>query len=104
MKIEKYLLPLVGNLDETIFGIIPSKCLVSGCVVPSSRSENKHLTVVLPGTADEEVLPPMVIFKKKTDQTVRTLNIPPGFIVKTQEKAWIDDDLIKIWVKDIWSQ
>ena len=25
-----------------------------------------------------------------------------GFIVKSQEKAWIDHDLMKVWFKDIW--
>ena len=30
------------------------------------------------------------------------LIIPPGFIVKTHEKAWMFDDLMKIWVEEIW--
>ena len=48
------------------------------------------------------MLPPMIIFKGKTDRTISDLNIPAGFIVKTQEKAWMDDDLMKVWVEDIW--
>ena len=40
----------------------------------------------------------MIIFKGKTDSTI--LNIPVGFIVKTQEKAWMDEELMKVWVED----
>ena len=57
------------------------------CVVGSSGSEKKHLTVVLSATADGKMLPPMIIFKVKTDQIIRNLNIPTDFAVKTQEKA-----------------
>ena len=48
------------------------------------------------------MLPPMIIFKEKTDRTISSLNIPAGFIVKTQEKVWMDDDLMKVWVEGIW--
>ena len=44
----------------------------------------------------------MIIFKGKTDRTISDLNIPAGFIVKTQEKAWMDDDVMKVWAEDIW--
>ena len=44
----------------------------------------------------------MIIFKGKTDRTISNLNIPAGLIVKTQEKAWMDNDLMKVWLKDIW--
>ena len=41
----------------------------------------------------------MTIFKGKTrDRTISDFNIPAGFIVKT----WMDDDLMKVWVEDIW--
>ena len=48
------------------------------------------------------MLPPMIIFKGKTDQTIRNLNISSNFVVKTQEKAWMDDDLMQVWVEEIW--
>ena len=44
----------------------------------------------------------MIIFKGKTDKTISDLNISAGFTVKSQEKAWIDDGLMKVWVEDIW--
>ena len=70
-------------------------------VVRSSGSEKKHLTVLLPATADGKMLPLMIIFRVKTDQTIRNLIIPPGFIVKTHEKAWMGHGLMKIWVEKI---
>ena len=44
----------------------------------------------------------MIIFKGKTDQTIRNLNISSNFVVKTQEKAWMDDDLMQVWGEEIW--
>ena len=71
-------------------------------MVHSSGSEKKHLTVVLSATGDGQMLPPMVIFKGKTEKTIRDLEIPPGFVVKTQSNAWMDDELMKVWVEEIW--
>ena len=86
--------------------MVPSKCISKKgekeCVVRSSGSGKKHLTVVLLATADGKMLPPMIIFKGKTEKTIRDLNIQPGFIVKTQKKAWMDDDLMKIWIEEMW--
>ena len=48
------------------------------------------------------MLPPMLIFKGKTDKTIKKLRIPKGFIVKTQEKSWMDEVLIEVWVEEIW--
>ena len=95
-------------MDETpaFFDMVPSKCIAAKgtkeCVVRTSGGENKHLTVVLSATGNGKMLPPMIIFKGKTDRTISDLNIPAGLIVKTQEKAWMDDDLMKVWVGDIW--
>ena len=72
------------------------------CVVRSSGSEKKHLIVVLSATADGKMLPPMIIFKGKTKQTIHNLNISSNFVVKTQEKAWMDDDLMQVWGEEIW--
>ena len=52
-------------------------------------------------TGNGKILPPMIIFKGKTDRTISDLNISAGFTVKSQEKAWMDDGLMKVWVEDI---
>ena len=48
------------------------------------------------------MLPPMLIFKGKTDKTIKKLRIPEGFIVKTQEKSWMDEGLMEVWREEIW--
>ena len=48
-------------------------------------SEKKNLLADLSITADGQMLPLIIIFKGKTEQTIRDLNINPGFIVKIQE-------------------
>lgn len=57
--------------------------------------------VVLSATANGQMLPPTIIFRGKTNQTVSNLSIPPSFTVKTQKKTWMDDDLMKVWVEEI---
>ena len=64
----------------------------------------KNVTVVLSATADGTMLPPMLIFKGKTDKTIKKLRIPEGFIIKTQEKSWMDEGLMEVWVEEIWSK
>ena len=48
------------------------------------------------------MLPPMLIFKGKTDKTITKLRISEGLIVKTQEKSWMDEGLMEVWVEGIW--
>ena len=66
------------------------------------EAKKKHVSVVLSATADGTMLPPMLIFKEKTDKTIKKLRIPKGFIVKTQEKSWMDEVLMEVWVEEIW--
>ena len=53
-------------------------------------------------TADGKMLPPMIIFKGATEKTIEKLCVPERFLIKFQEKAWIDQQLIHVWVEDIW--
>ena len=60
------------------------------CVVRSSGSEKKHLTVVLSASVDGKILPPMIIFKGKTDQSIRNLNIPLTSLSKRKRRlGWM---------------
>ena len=80
-------------MDETpaFFDMVPSKYIAAKgtkeCVVRTSGGEKKYLTVVLSATGDGKMLPPMIIFKGKTDRTINDLNISAGFIVKTKKKT-----------------
>ena len=108
MRIGKHPRLLVANMDETpaFFDMIPAKSICKTgsreCIVRTSGSEKKHVTVVLSAAADGTMLPPMLIFKGKTDKTIKKLHIPEGFIVKTQEKSWMDEGLMEVWIEEIW--
>ena len=72
MRIRKYPRSLVANMDEmpAFFEMIPAKSICKTgsreCIVRTSGSEKKHVTVLLPATVDGTMLPPMLIFKGKT--------------------------------------
>lgn len=108
MRIGKYPRSLIGNMDETpaFFDMVPAKTICKTgskeCIIRTSGCENKHVTIVLSATADGTMLPPMIIFKGKTENTIKKLRVPEGFIIKTQEKAWMDEQLMQIWTDDIW--
>ena len=108
MRIGKYPRSLVGNMDETpgFFDMVPSKSICKTgskeCIARTSGSEKKHAPIVLSATADGKMLPPMIIFKGKTTKTIEKLRVPNGFIVKTHAKAWMDEELMHVWLEDIW--
>ena len=95
-------------MDETpaFFDMVPSKSICKTgskeCIVRTSGCEKKHVTIVLSATADGKMLTPMIIFKGKTTKTIENLCAPDGFIVKTQAKAWIYEELMHVWLEDIW--
>ena len=92
MRIGKYPRSLIGNMDETyaFFDMIPAKCtcktISKECVVQISGCEKKHVTI-LSAVADSKMLPPRVIFKGTTEETIQKLRVTEGFVIKTQEKA-----------------
>ena len=90
---------LPKQLEGSIVFSAKSICKIGSreCVVRTSGSEKKHVTVVISATADGTMLPTMLIFKGKTDKTIKKLRIPEGFIVKTQEKSWMDEGLMEVW-------
>ena len=92
MRVPKYPFSPVDDMDETpaFFDTVSLNCILKKSekkfLVCSSGSGKKRLTVELSVTSDGEMLPPMNIFKGKTDQTIRKLNIPPAFIVKHKRR------------------
>ena len=44
----------------------------------------------------------MIIFKVTTEKIVQKLRVPKGFVIKTQEKVWMDDQQMHVRVEDIW--
>ena len=52
--------------------------------------------------ADGFILAPMILFRSKTNQTMKDTEAPEGFVIVTQEKAWMDESLIFIWFDQVW--
>ena len=88
----RYPAAMISNMDETpvYFDLIPNKMIdrvgTKSCIVRSTGSEKRHITVVLTVTANGCMLPPMIIFKGKR---ALKLNVPEGVVVAVQEKAWM---------------
>ena len=52
-------------------------------------------------TADGSKLPPFVIFKRKT---IPKEKFPKGIIVEANEKRWMNQEMLKIWIDKIWNK
>ena len=95
-------------MDETavFFDMVPEKSSVQkrqkSVTIWTSGSEKRHVTVVLTVAADEFILPPMIIFRGKSNQTIKDIEAPEGFVIVTQEKAWMDESLMFIWFDQVW--
>ena len=95
-------------MDETpvFFDMVPEKSLVQksqkSVTIRTSGSEKRHVTVVLTVAADGFMLPPMIIFWGKTNQTIKDIEALEGFVIVTQEKAWMNESLIFIWFDQAW--
>ena len=95
-------------MDETpvFFDMVQEKSLVQkgqkSVTIRTSASENRHVTVALTVAVDVFILPPMIIFRDKTNQTIKDVEAPEGFVIVTQEKAWMDESLMFIWFDQVW--
>ena len=96
---------LILNMDEVpvVFDTVPSK-------IPSKRGEKdismkttggekKRYTAVLAVSASGEFLPTMTIFKGKRDP--KDVQIPQGWVVCSNDKAWMREDIMIRWIKEI---
>ena len=79
-------------MDETsvFFDMVPEKSLVGKIqktvTIRTSGAEKKQVTVVLTVAADGSILPPTIIFRGKTNQTVKAIEAPEVYVIVTQEK------------------
>lgn len=51
---------------------------------------------------DGRKLPLYVVFKRKT--LPKKMVFPPGLVVRCQEKGWMNEELVKDWLKTVWSK
>ena len=94
-------------MEETpvFFDMVPKKSLVQkgqkSVTIQTAGSEKRHVTVVFTVAADGFILPPMIIFRGKINQTIKDIVAPDGFAIVTQEKAWMDESLTFIWLDQV---
>ncbi|GFW84011.1 pogo transposable element with KRAB domain [Trichonephila clavipes] len=104
-KQKKYLLSHIGNIDETpvTFDMIGNKTIdmkgTKSIHIKTTEHEKSYFTGVLSCLADGTKLKPMVIFKRKT---VPKSYFPKGVFLPGHEKGWMDENGVKLWIKNIW--
>jgi len=67
----------------------------------TTGSKKCNFTVILCATADDGKLSPMVFFKRKT---IPKEKFPNGIIVKANEKGWINQEMMQIWLNEVWNK
>lgn len=67
----------------------------SSVTIRTTGHEKSSFTVVLACTASGKKLPPLIIFKRKTPVKEK---LPSGIIVHQNEKGWMDNDVMNLWL------
>ena len=116
-KIEKFKLYLnkikdgidlvnIGNMDEVpVCFDMPGTHTVDekgsqDVRITTTGHEKMCFTVVLCVTAKGSKCTPMVIFKRKTMPEDK---FPCGIIVKVNERRWMNAEVFKEWIKEVWN-
>lgn len=96
----------IANMDEVPLTFdVPSNRTVDSkgtksVTIKTTGHEKTHYTVVLTCCADGSKLTPMLIFKRKT---LPKDKIPPGIVIHVQDKGWMDEMGMKLWLRRIWA-
>ncbi|CAJ0605696.1 unnamed protein product [Cylicocyclus nassatus] len=69
--------------------------------IDSTGHEKSNFTVVLSVTAAGEKLRPMIIFKKKR---IPKDNFPPEVVVRANDKGWMNHELMRTWLHEVWNK
>ncbi|KAF4805031.1 pogo transposable element with KRAB domain-like protein [Turdus rufiventris] len=85
-------MPLNQTVDRT--GTSTVSILTTG-------KEKTSFTVVLCVLSNGQKLPPMVIFKRKTFPKE---TFPAGIIVEVNPKGWMDEEIMKNWLSEVYVQ
>ncbi len=108
---------LLVNMDETALFFEPQQNISIHTIgektihIRSSGSNNKRITVCLAVSAHGDKLPVLVVFKGKpgrdgrlnpVERRLQQMPKPNGWVLVVQEKGWIDERLMNIWVEQIW--
>uniref|UniRef100_A0A3P8P7R4 HTH CENPB-type domain-containing protein n=1 Tax=Astatotilapia calliptera TaxID=8154 RepID=A0A3P8P7R4_ASTCA len=97
----------ITNMDEVplTFDIPVSHTVekkgTSTVAIRTTGYEKSSFTVVLGCHANGQKLPPMVIFKRKT---LPKEKFPAGIIIKANEKGWMDEEMMKEWLREVYER
>ncbi|GFX10941.1 pogo transposable element with KRAB domain [Trichonephila clavipes] len=103
---KKYLLSHIRNMDETpeTFDMIENKTIgmkgTKTIHIKTTGHEKFHFTVVLSCLADGAKLQ-FIWFNRKI---VAKSNFPKGVFIHVHEKGWMDENGVKLWIKNIWQR
>ena len=106
-KQHDFELSQIGNADQTPFTFdMPYERTVAlkgsnSVSINTTGNEKNRFTIMLACTADGGKLPPYIIFKQKT---LPKVTWPEGVNVRCQEKGWMDDNLVKDWLRMVWGR
>ena len=67
--------------------------------IRTTGNEKNRLTVVLTCAGDGSKLKLLVIFKRKTMPKIANTH---GVVVAVQGKGWMDKNIMKLWIKEVW--
>lgn len=102
-----YVFGQIGNADETpVWFDMPSSTTVcergaKEVKLLSTGSEHSRFTVMLSCTADGRKLPPFIIFKRKT---LPKEAFPRDVVVRVNEKGYMDEALMREWIRTVWNR
>jgi hypothetical protein len=94
-----------GNMDEVPFSFDLSGSRTvhlkgaKEVSIATTGHEKSNFMVVLSVTSDGGKLPPLVVSKRKT---LRNGNFPIGILIAANEKGWINQGIMKVWVEKVW--
>ena len=106
-KQHNYELRYIGNADQTpmTFDIVANSTVYKKgsktVSILTTGQKKDRFTVMLACLGDGTKLTPYVVFKRKK---LPKMTFPKGVIVRCQQKGWMDEAMIKDWLKTVWSK
>lgn len=97
----------IGNMDEMplsfdlLYPVTLDKCGAKPIGIRITEHERTSFTVILGCLANGRKLPPVCIFKLKN---IPRENFPEGVIIRVNAKEWCNEEEMKYWINNVWSE
>ena len=105
-RLREYPLSHIGNMDETaVYFDMPGNSTLhhkgdKTVIIRTTGHEKETVTVILAAMADGRKLPPVVVLKGKREPAAA--DIPQGVLVKMSSNGWVNEEIIKWWLAQVW--